>query len=264
MSRRDALALMLLAVGACYAIDAPKDGIASLSFVLPYPAVVRGDTLRDSAGNVSPLRVVALGTRGDTIRRSAAFVVVDTPYRYLHVDGAGYVYGDSVRSVPVHILGSVGFLQTGPESVYVTVPPTRLAPSDTADSISFYGGPHSDSLAISTYGIAMRVIGAGDTAVAGFVVNYSITHSPIAAANRQSAVLIDDQNKPSLADTTNSAGVARRRVALNVRGLLVDSKNVPLSPIGDSVVVVAHVLYLHKDVLDSTGRPLTFVVHISR
>jgi hypothetical protein len=251
------LVLALGAITACYGLETPPAGIASVTFVLPYPAVVRGDTLRDTSGKVAPLRVVALGPHGDTVRMPASFVVIDTPYHFLHVDGGGFVYGDSVRSAPVRIVGTVGPLQTAQAPLFVTVPPQKLVEDSTVgpDSISQFGGVPIDSLIPGTSRIQVRLLGPGDTTVEHFVVQFQIVHAPPALPGQpphQSGFLLNNQNKPTTVDTT-VAGVAGVRIALNGKGV------VPLTA-PDSFVVRASARYKGIDV-DSAR---TFVIRITK
>ena len=52
---------------ACLDMSAPS-GAASISLLqLPSPSVVRGDTMRDSAGNVAPVTVTSFNVQGEPI-----------------------------------------------------------------------------------------------------------------------------------------------------------------------------------------------------
>ena len=66
-----ALAVLALAVLACVRIETAPGGIASLRLDPVAPAIVAGDTLRDSLGFVTRLRAVAFGPEGDTVRTDA-------------------------------------------------------------------------------------------------------------------------------------------------------------------------------------------------
>src|SRR4051812_38951113 len=58
----------------------PSVAIAIEFDSLPWPAVVAGDTMRDSAGNVVALRAIAFNSKGDTI--------LGAPVRFLSPDAA--------------------------------------------------------------------------------------------------------------------------------------------------------------------------------
>lgn len=89
-------------VVSCRDVPAPEGGVFAISaLLLPSPGLVAGDTLRDSTGLASPLRVVAFDVAGDTVQNAVTmFVVLDTG---AHLSGALLV-GDSVgRTVRVEI-----------------------------------------------------------------------------------------------------------------------------------------------------------------
>jgi len=66
-------ALLAAALGvvalACGDVPTLEGGIAFISpVILPSPAVAFGDTLRNEAGEVAPLRVFAIDNAGDTLQ----------------------------------------------------------------------------------------------------------------------------------------------------------------------------------------------------
>ena len=102
MRRGHAAALAMLVatlVVSCRDIPAPESGIFSISpLMLPSPAIVVGDTMRDSLGAVAPLRVVAYGVDGDSVtpQPTPTFVVLDTGARLTIHEGVSV---DLLRTV---------------------------------------------------------------------------------------------------------------------------------------------------------------------
>lgn len=215
------LAAFAAAVGlvafACRPIPAPADGVLSLSEVkLPSPAGVAGDTMRDSAGRAAPVSVVAYGTGGqsDTIANAiATFIVLDPG---AHVTADGYVIGDSVRSTPVRIIGSVGPLQTSPANVYVTPLPDSLADttSSPTDTVNFTPGDSAASANFSA-DLAGQVLATGVIPMApvqGVIVRYAILYAPQGANGAVTGVLVDPAGNPSSVDTSDASGIVSRRI----------------------------------------------------
>lgn len=249
-----AAAAVAAVVGACRAIPAPTNGVLSVSEVqLPSPSVVVNDTMRDSTGSAAPLRVFAFGVGGpaDTLTNvTVQFVVFD---RGAHVTPDGYLIGDSVRSSPVRIIGSVGTLQTSTVSVPVVPVPDSLGPAGPTtlapDTFSF-AKPQS----YFTSALSARVLSADapPVAVPSFVVRWTIVSQPHGANGAATGVLVSANNQPATADTTDATGSVSLRVHLDPVAL--DSLAAP-----DSFVVQAHVEYRGVPL---RGSPLQFVVPI--
>ena len=237
---------------ACRAIPAPDNGVLSVSEVqLPSPAVVAGDTMRDSTGRAAPLRVYAFGVGGptDTITSATAqFVVMD---RGAHVTPDGYLIGDSVRATPVRVIGSVGSLQTSAMNVNVIPLP---------DSIT-YGGPSltaTDTFALtkatSYYSPAMtaQVLSAETppVPVQSVIVQWVIVQHPAVPDTVVAGTVVAANNRTVSADTTDASGNVSVRVHLN-----------PVAGIGftgpDTFVVEARASYRGVPL---RGSPLRFKV----
>src|SRR5206468_1510565 len=123
-------AALLLIVGAlsavaCIDMSAPS-GPATISvLLLPSPSVVAGDTMRDSAGVVAPLRVIAYDANSTPIPGAIAqFFLTDTTATG-HIANSDLLVGDQVGSL--HVLGQISWVQTKVVVVPVTIQPTILA-----------------------------------------------------------------------------------------------------------------------------------------
>ncbi len=237
---------------ACRPIPAPTDGVLSLSDVtLPSPAVVAGDTMRDSAGRAAPVSIVAYGTGGgsDTIANAAAtFIMLDPG---AHVTPDGYVIGDSVRSTPVRIVGSVGTLQTSPANIYVIPLPDSLADTtaNPTDTVQF---TPLDSTGTANYSVdlAGQVLATGVIPMApvqGVIVYYSIVYAPQGANGEIAGLLVDPSGRPSSVDTSDVNGIVSRRIRVR-----------PQAPIAaDSFVVSMRAEYAGAPL---RGSPWRFVI----
>src|SRR5262245_44864281 len=160
--------------------------IASVSSVLlPSPSVVVGDSMRDSAGKVAPLRVQAFGPTGELLTDvDVHFVVTDTSGA-LAVNSAAIALGlkQSNASTLVGQVSRSGaqsqLLQTNQVTLPVTVAPTMLTQAVTSDTILFR--LPSDSLAsslVAPLGVTVKGGAANDVAAVGFIVRYQIESAP--------------------------------------------------------------------------------------
>ena len=224
-TRRPRLALAVvfaaMAVAACFGIETPPGGIAAISPVVPpSPSVVREDTMRDSTGAAAPLRVYAFTSGGDTIRGLVPrFTVLGTA---LHIANDSFVVGDTVRD-SVRIVADIGSekspIQTPPFGIPVTVPPDRIsAPTGDTTRIEWTFDPTlKDSLQWSDP-LSVTLLGPGDSAVVGFLTDYTITTPLVARGTAPSAFIAASQIRvPGTRDTTDATGTAGRTVALNLK-----------------------------------------------
>lgn len=246
---------------ACYPIESPPGGVASISTVQPpFTAVVVGDTLRDSAGVVAPLRVYAFDTHGDTMKLQPSFVVLDSG---AHMVGGSMLVGDSVRSTPVRVVGSFGSLQTPPDSIYVTVAPTTLVATTTTDATG-----HTDTLRFvpdtawsannATLQLAVKG-GPGDSvAVPGWIGSFHVDMAPASRDTAPSVYVVDDRGTtPARSDTADASGTLSRKLILRA-GALADTALV-LGHRVDSIVVSVRASYRGSAL---AGSPARFVIPV--
>ena len=215
-------ALCIVAL-ACGDVPTLADGIAYISpVILPSPAVALGDTLRDSVGQVTPLRVFAIGITGDTIEAGVAnaeFIVTTVPGRSVTITANDLVIGDSLRSAA--IVARVGTrLQTPPVLLdVVNQPDSMAAGSPTTASFPIpSAGELTSSVPLSVN--VTSAAGGTRTGVRSIIVRYAITNIyPVGTQIPDTTVvLIDDQNRftgptgTTSVDTTDVSGNASRRV----------------------------------------------------
>jgi hypothetical protein len=240
----------------CGEVPTLPGGVAFISpVILPSPAVALGDTLRDSLGVVTPLKLYAIDNAGDTVRTvTPLFVVTTVPGKSVHLTAANLAIGDSVRTA--EIVGQVGTrLQTPRAPLDVVLQPDSLAAS-TSTSARFPAP--STGAVTSRVSLAVSVTSppAGTAARAGvksIIVRYAVTRIFPATATLPDTtlVLIDESGRFLLptgrtaSDTTDAAGTATR-----------DIRAIPLG--FDSVEVTAMANNLRGVPLK--GSPIRFVV----
>lgn len=234
----------------CGEVPTSADGIAYISPVmLPSPAVAAGDKLRDSLGQVAPLRVLAYDRDGQVISNVPSMFVVSSLPAGVTIDANGIVTAlDSIRTV--QIVGRVGErLQTTTIDLHVVTQPDLMEGSGAVDS-----------LVIKSSALSVKITGprrGPRIPVRGIIVRYQIVK-----VNGSSVVdstvykLVDDGNNtlrtdPRRAvDTTFTDGLASRFLtAASTTGV-------------DSVVVEARATKLDGTTL--TGSPVRFVVPVKK
>jgi len=124
-------AVSLVGAGACSDVSGSSTSVLSLQFdSLPFPAVVVGDTLRDTTGAVVRPVVHAFNFKGAEITPAPVYFL--SPDSGVTVDSAtGIVVGDSLRSTPARIIATVGTLQAI-QKVTALVAAGKLSPDDAS------------------------------------------------------------------------------------------------------------------------------------
>jgi hypothetical protein len=245
------LAAIALAGGSCGDVPTLEGDIAFISPVqLPSPDVAIGDQLRDSLGNVAPLRVIAYDRNGNEIPGvEVTFVPTQLPAPAT-VDPSGLVTAhDTVTTVrSIQVVGRVGSRLQTPTATLQIVPQPDSIERTTAEVKS--GGP----IVLDTLGV--RVTGLNPQGqrvpIPGILVRYRVTGVYPASAAGANVVL-------------TKGGVVSRPDSL----FLVDTtKDVPNPPALvaagaglDSVVVMAWATSLRGARLK--GDSVHFVARIS-
>ena len=251
----------LVVIGlACGEVPTLPGGVAYISpIILPSPAVAEDDTLRDSLGVVTPLKLFAIDNEGDTIRTiTPLFVVTTVPGPSVHLTPTNLVIGDSIRTA--QIVGQVGTrLQTPPALLDVVLQPDSVAASSSTSAR--FPAPTAGAVTSSvSLGVSVtsppnlttnpQIPRAG---VKSIIVRYVVTRVFPASASipDTTLVLVDDVGRFLLptgrtaADTTDPAGAATRQI-----------RAIPLG--FDSVEVTATANNLRGTPL--RGSPIRFVV----
>lgn len=226
---RALFALMTFAATVLACTDIPTASDSILSFTinpLPSPSVVVGDTLRDTLGVVTPIRVNAFNFQGDTVR--APMVRFLSFSRRIKVDSlTGIVTADSAQT-GAQIIAAVGSIQSF-ISIGVALRPDTMIASNVRDSLSY---SLTDTTLNISPALGVKLLhGRGtDSTVIGYRVSFRMT-SPAGTV----AQLVNDNGAVgTTADTTDASGLASRRIKLNVTQLTTAT---------DSVVVMASASY---------------------
>lgn len=245
MTRRAAGAALALLLSACATETVGPDEVLSVALdSLPFPAVVAGDTLRDTAGVVRPLVAQAYNFRGEEIPGPAfQYFALD---RGVTVDSAsGIVRGDSVRDTPVRVIAALDQLQTQTRQLAVVPRPDSLAVVVGLDTLRYSFLDTTQNVSRSLDVRLLHLDGAGSR-VSSWIVTFAIEHP----ADTLLAALTGDAGTRSRLDTTGADGLAGRRIRLQADRLAVPE---------DSVVVLASARYRGSHV---RGSPARLVVHL--
>ncbi len=249
MSRRaSAIPLSILVGSAILAActDLPSGATDLLSFEfrpLPSPSVVVGDTLRDSTGVVTPLKLIAFNYSGDTVAApDVKFRSLDAGIRVDSITGV--VIGDSVRA-GARILASLkGF--EGTVTLAVTYRPDTAIAVNGRDSLSY---SLTDTTGNVSAAMGLRLIHRlpqSDAAVASYPVSFRIVRAPVGLAR----LVTDNGATSSSADTTDASGNATRKIRID---------QTKLTSLVDSVIVEAVARYRGTSV---KGSPVRLVLKL--
>ena len=230
----------LAAFSSCSEIPTSDSAVLSLTFdSLPAPAVVLGDTLRDTTGTAVPIRATVYNFQGNVIANPPLrFQALD---RGIRIDSVtGFVIGDSLRATPARVAVTVDGLQAT-SLLDVTLRPDTIIPVKERDSLLYSLVDTTKNLSPSLAVRAHHSLTSLDSAVKSYIVSFAIS-SP---ADPQLAMLVNDAGKESRVDTTDANGEASRKIRLTPARL---------TSITDSVIVLATVKYRGAHVRGSPAR----------
>lgn len=254
------LAALLLVVvasvgaGACADVSAGPDDAFQLEFdSLLSPAVARGDSLRDTSGNVRGLGATAFNYRGDTVQTPVRFLLADTA-RGITVDSVtGIVTASAAaQAASVRVVASVGTLQTGARTISIVQRPDSLAKDTTTDTASVAAVRFAGDT-VTTAALRTRLTGDSSgtrVPVPQYGVVYRVAYPASAVAD--SAYFVDANGRPTGPVAITSAGAASLRVRLHRRA--------SASATADSLVVLAYV----RTRPTTTLGPVSWTVTVSR
>lgn len=255
------VAIVATIATACADVGSGPDVPAALEFArLPYPAVVVGDSLRNEAGVIAPLRAI--------VRNSAGEEIVGAPVTYLYADynrdsslvidsTSGTVFARKITTVSTgRVAARAGSSLQILGTLFVTLPPDTITGSAPGD-LKFEAGDSAQKVLTGDFSVLVRhnKTGTTPTAVKGWIVRYTLLH-PANPTNDTSAVayLAVDERNASVVDTTGDSDATRKVMVRKNRFL-------PDSGTADSLVVQATVQYRGKAVPGSPLRLVTRVVH---
>ncbi len=248
------LVLAAAVAAGCNELAGPTD-IAALDFEgVPFPALVTGDTMRDSTGAAAPLVAIAYNGNGQPM--------VGAPIQYLTLDTGvaispeGYLTATR-RDGQVRLLASIAGLQSGIRTVDVTREPDTVA-GPTSATIN-YGYTLPDAGTNVSPALALTVtsedtVGGLSPGVKGWLVRWRIIHDGDTLGLNDTtlvALWTPGGTRRTLLDTTKAGGTSSRRLRVYA--------NVLPSAV-DSFIVVAEV---RARGVQLPGSPVRFVVHVA-
>lgn len=235
---------------ACGDVPTLGGGVAYISpVILPALAVAAGDQLRDSAGNVAPLRIIAYDRSDAELPGVAAvFVPTSLPAPITIAEDGVVTASDTVSTVQtVQLVGRVGDrLQTTPASLLIVSQPDSMANASPAASTRNL--PALDTMRVVVTGVNRA---GSRVAVPGIIVSFRIGGVYANEPDGATAILTLDGrtvSRPDPAfsvDTTDTAGQVSRTLVVAGTGV-------------DSVVVFARALSLRGTPLH--GDSLRFIL----
>lgn len=229
---------------ACTKIPTEDSAVLSLALdSLPAPAVVLGDTLRDSTGRAAPLHATVFNFQGSVISRAPLrFQALD---RGVTVDSiTGFATGDSLRQTPARVLISIGSLQAV-RTLEVTLRPDTVSAVNGRDSLAY---SLTDTTKNFSPALSVRVVHSlvADSGVKSYVVGFTI----VSPADTLLARLVNESGAASRTDTTDASGIASRRIRLNPAKLIA---------LTDSIIISASVKYRGAHI---RGSPVRLVLKV--
>ena len=261
MSTRRLIAPLALVVavavatsGACVNVSGAPDVAVALEFdSIPYPAVLAGDTLRDSLGNAAPLRGVAYNASGG--------VIAGAPITFLSLDtgvviDAGGLLANTRRSGTIRLVASINGLQSPHRTIAVTRSPDTLIAPTVTDLSYTYALPDVSSNLAPQMTVTLQsfdVAGGVAPAVTGWLVRWRVVHDgdTLSLTDTSRVALQSTAGRRSQLDTTKTDGTSARRLRVFAN---------TITPATDSFVVVADVKRFGVPV---RGSPVRFVVHVA-
>jgi hypothetical protein len=247
------LAALAALAGSCTEISANPSLVTSLEFdSLPYPAVVTGDTLRDSLGNATPLRAIAFNASGNVLPNATIqFFALDSG---ITISPTGIVTAQ-LRNGMARIIASVPALQSEPETLIVTRRPDTVIVTPLANDTLYYVLPDNPgtnvvpalALQVATY----DTIG-GITGTQGWLVTYQLLfHGQVVAPTDTTVASIwSASGVATLVDTTAVGGLASVELRVRPAGLPTTA---------ESLTVIANVKYRGAPV---RGSPVVYLIQV--
>ncbi len=241
-------------IGSCTQIGTSPTTITALQFdTLPFPAIVTGDSLRDSLGQVAPLRAIAFNATGG--------VIANASLQYLALDSGLTISSTrlvtaQLRNGRVRIIASAPGLQSVAETLIVARrPDSVIATPPLVDTVRYVLPDNAGTNVSPLLGlqIATRDTAGGITGTEGWLVSYQLLFHGRALAITDTLVASlwgGNNSVASLAQRSAAGGLVSARVRIRPAGLPTTA---------ESVTVVATVRYRGAPV---RGSPVTYVIQI--
>lgn len=232
----------------CLEPSSPLQPIFSLTpVVLPFPSIAAHDTMRDTLGQIKPLRVFGFTAKGDTVDTTlytVSFLAIDSTHQLTIYDPAGLARGDT-NSPLAKVIATVTLKSNGHslQTLQVPLPVVPRPASARRDTdFTFVWKPPSFATDSNNSGLLSPPLNVTvfasttDTVVPSWLVSYKIVYSPPSANGKPTVVLYDPSGHDSTVSVTSTSGVAGRQ--LRIRPSAFASASTP-----DSVVVAVRVQF---------------------
>lgn len=247
------LLLAAALAGSCTEVGTSPSTAVAIEFdTLPYPAVVAGDTLRDSLGRVAPLHALAYNSAQQLIPgASIRYIAIDSG---ITIDGSGILTAQR-RDGSARLVASVNGLQSITKTILVARRPDSAVVTGKLSDTLRYALPDDPAVNVSN-AISLKLV-TSDTAgglrtTQGWLVSFRLLYrgQQLSASDTTVASLWSSPGRVSVVDTTGADGSAARtlRVRPTAAGFTA----------AESLVVMATVLYRGANV---RGSPVRFVIH---
>lgn len=248
------LALAAAATVGCLDLGLDPDAPFVIEFdSIPYPALLSGDSMRDSLGVVRPLKVVAYNSDGDPLTGAGtSWFVLDTGAT-IDVDG---ILTTTRRDGQVRVVGSVGGLQSPQRMIRIArSPDTLFTIQDTVVTFA-YALPDAPGNLTPSMDVRLQTtdtVGGLTPGVHGWILRWRVVHEGDTLAPGDTAIVTLQNGSGSRKgqDTTGTDGTSARR-------LRIWANRLPASV--DSFLVVAEARRYGVQV---PGSPLIFKVKVS-
>ena len=252
--RQSAVLLTLALLLGC---DTPVGSEGELNAIefsgIPFPAVIIGDTLRDSLGVAAPLQATAFDGRGAVI--PGADVRFLSPDTGVTIGATGFLTTTRASGV-IRVFASLGALQSARRTIVVTPRPDTVSATGTSRLTLDYVLPDGAANLTGDIGVSVRHL-PGPTStpanVTGWPVRWRLVYrgDTLSPSDTTLAVLQSSAGRRGVVDTTSTSGTSIRR-------LRVFSNRLPVAT--DSFQVVAEVRRHGRPV---AGSPVRFWVRIA-
>jgi hypothetical protein len=241
----------MLALVGCIDLSTDPNEIVAIEFApLPYPAVVLGDSLRDSLGVVAPLRGKLLDGSGDLVTKSPlTFFSLDT---VVDIKTGGFTIARQTLGT-ARLLASGAGLQSVIRPVETVLRPDTLFVDASPDTLRLVIPDDATGNVSGEMRLKLRSKSGAGGAVKSWVVNFRLRYksNDIAPSDTTLLYLTNESGRISAVDTTDATGSVSRKIRFKVIAGQV--------PVLDSIIVTAETKYKGALV---PGAPARMVVRV--
>jgi hypothetical protein len=231
------VAALLAAGTGCIDLTSNPSEIVAIEFPdLPSPAVVAGDTLRDSTGKAAVLNARLFNAEGvEVAGQPVQFFTADTT---ISIVTGNYLVGRVSADGVGRLVAAGAGLQSIVRQVEVVRRPDSLAANGTFDTLRlrFPDTPEANVSSAIGARVLARDPALGATGVRAWIVTFSLEHAgaQVPASDTSLVFLVNELGKPSRVDTSDTQGSVARRVRFKA--------GAGLPPV-DSVTVIIEARY---------------------